>query len=215
MSCGSTSTRRPGPLRRRAEAHAARPGGARRPRVGRAPERNPASEACTSTSGSSRAGRSPRSAVRHWRSRVRSSAGRGGWRRPPGGRSSATAYSSTTTRTRETGRSPRCTRCGRCRRPGVVSPRRERGRRVRTRGIDDRLRARSVPTRGGSRGRDRRQGGHPRLAARACPPGRGGGAGGCAVAPPLPETAGAAGYALEGEEGQGEPVHRLDPPPVV
>ena len=90
--------------------------------------RRRARAACTSTCASSGAGRSTRCAAPRWRWRARSSGARR--RSPPasGGRKSATACSSTTTRTPRTARSPARTRCGRrrtraCRRrsPGTRS----------------------------------------------------------------------------------------------
>ena len=69
--------------------------------------RRPARAACTSTCASSGAGRSTRCAAPRSRSRARSSGARRRWRRASGGRKSATACSSTTTRTRRIARSPR------------------------------------------------------------------------------------------------------------
>ena len=69
--------------------------------------RRRARAACTSTCASSGAGRSTRCGARRWRWRARSSGARRRWRRASGGRKSATACSSTTTRTRRTARSPR------------------------------------------------------------------------------------------------------------
>ena len=70
------------------------------------------SAASTSTCASSRAGRTPRCAARRWRWPARWSGARR--RSPPasGGRRSATACSSTTTRTPRIARWPRSTRCG-------------------------------------------------------------------------------------------------------
>ena len=69
--------------------------------------RRRARAACTSTCASSGAGRSTRCAAPRSRSRARSSGARRRWRPASGGRRSATACSSTTTRTRRTARSPR------------------------------------------------------------------------------------------------------------
>ena len=74
--------------------------------------RRRARAACTSTCASSGAGRSTRCAAPRSRWRARSSGARPAWRRASGGRRSATACSSTTTRTRRTGRLPARTRCG-------------------------------------------------------------------------------------------------------
>ena len=67
------------------------------------------------TCGSNSAGRSRRSGGRRSPSRARSSAAPLAWRRANGGRRSATACSSTTTRTRRTAPSPQRIRCGRSR----------------------------------------------------------------------------------------------------
>ena len=108
---------RPGPRHR----VAADPGGrAGRPRIARGGRARRLAQdvrlarASTSTSGSSRAGRSRRSAGRRWRSPATSSAASRTRPRPSGGRRSATASSSTTTRTPRTGPSPPPTRSGRC-----------------------------------------------------------------------------------------------------
>ena len=69
--------------------------------------RRRARAACTSTCGSSAAGRSTRCAAPRWRWRARSSAARRRSRRASGGRKSGTACSSTTTRTPRTAPWPR------------------------------------------------------------------------------------------------------------
>ena len=114
---------RPGPGARRGMAAdpGRGPGGqgrAGRLRADRLAEDLGVARACTSTRGSSRAGRSPRCGGRRWRWRGRSSGGRRTWRPPSGGRRSGTACSSTTTRTPRTARSPRRTPSARSRTPG-------------------------------------------------------------------------------------------------
>ena len=78
-----------------------------------ATRRRRARRASTSTSGSCPSGTRSASAAPRWRSRARSSGARPTWRRASGGRRSATACSSTTTRTRATAPSPPATRCAR------------------------------------------------------------------------------------------------------
>ncbi len=99
----------PHPARRARDARGARGG-----RAGRLAQDVRARAGSTSTSGSSRAGRTRRSAGRPSRSPATSSAASPTWRPPSGGRRSATASSSTTTRTPRTGRSPRPIRCDPC-----------------------------------------------------------------------------------------------------
>ena len=82
------------------------------------------------TCASSRAGRSPRCGARRSRSRARSSGARRRSRPRSGGRRSATACSSTTTRTPRTAPPARRTRCARC--PTRASRRRSRGTRCPT-----------------------------------------------------------------------------------
>ena len=84
--------------------------------------RPPGRVASTSTCGSSRRGDSTRCAGRRWRSPAKSSGGRQRWRPASGGRKSATACSSTTTRTPRIAPSRPPTRCGRSR--TRASPRR-------------------------------------------------------------------------------------------
>ncbi len=69
--------------------------------------------ASTCWCGSARRGRSPRCGAPRWRWRARSSAARRRWPPASGGRRSATACSSTTTRTRAIARLRARTRCGR------------------------------------------------------------------------------------------------------
>ena len=112
------AARRPRPGARRALVAGPR-GGARRargrwrPSGSSAGPRRRARGASTSTSGSSRAGRTARSGARRWRWPATSSGAPRRSRPRSGGRRSATACSSTTTRTPRTGRSPRRTRSGR------------------------------------------------------------------------------------------------------
>ena len=105
--------------------------------------RRAARAACTSTCASSRAGPSPRCAAPRSRSRARSSGARRSSRPRSGGRRSATASSSTTTRTRRTAPPARRTRCARC--PTRASRRRSLGRGAGLRAR--RLHRRTVPAR--------------------------------------------------------------------
>ena len=114
-SCGSTSIRFPASSGRRSgSSHSRRAtpwpmsawSGGRRP---------PVRAGSTSTSGSSRAGRSPRCDARRWPWPATWSAAFPISPRRSGGRRSATASSSTTTRTPRTGRWHRPTRSGRWR----------------------------------------------------------------------------------------------------
>ena len=104
--------------------------GADRARPARLSEGLAAPRASTSTCGSSRSTTTSRSAAPRSRWRARSSGARPTWRRASGGRRSATACSSTTTRTRATAPSPPATACGRRRTP--ASPARSPGTRCPT-----------------------------------------------------------------------------------
>ena len=156
-------------LRRGARGRMGAQGAAGRARHRRASPRRPATAACTSTSGCSRAGTPTRSARRPWPSRASSSAAAPTSSPPPGGRrSAASGSSSTTTRTPRTRRSSARGRCARAR------ARRSR-RRVRWEELDDvdpdELTLATVPGRRRARrrpvGRDRRRAAVARAAPRA------------------------------------------------
>ena len=112
-SSGSTSIRFPASSGRRSAPWRLLRATRSRRRAWWAGRRPPARAGSTSTSGSSRAGRSRRCAARRWPWPATWSAASRISPRRSGGRRSATASSSTTTRTPRTGRSRRPTRCGR------------------------------------------------------------------------------------------------------
>ena len=111
-SCASISIRcRASPWSQIVEVARRRARGARRVRASSAGRRRAARAACTSGCGSRRTGRSRSCAGRRSRSRARSSGARRRSRPRSGGRRSATACSSTTTRTRAIARRRARTRC--------------------------------------------------------------------------------------------------------
>ena len=174
-----------------------------------ASRRRPARAASTSTCGSSRAGSSPRCAAPRWRWPARSSGACRSSRPASGGRRSATACSSTTTRTRATARSRRPTRCApmpdarvSCAARRGTRCRRRAGRPARSTPCPQRLRERGDPAAGIDDARRL-----ARRAARARRARRGGGPRRRAVAAALPEAAGRAQARAAEPRAQGRLTH--------
>ena len=198
---------RPGAGRRRgrrsARSRSARASRSRRSGWSAGP-RPPARAASTSTSGSSRAGRSRRSAARRSPWPATSSGGRPSSRPRNGGRRSATASSSTTTRTPRTGPWLGLLRPAAARRARLDAADLGRGPDRRGRGVHDRHRARALRRDRRPGGRHRRGGRVARGAAGAERARRGRGPGRRAVAAELREAGrrAAAGPAIEGAQSR-------------